>query len=387
MRSAYNEKELYHLMVLKDVKNWWKHKFIGNEQYTAIKEAYVSNLYHPNFLIRILLFMAGLLALSGASGLFFLFVASAGEGGISISAMIFGIGSFVFLKYVFIDNRHYKSGITEAVLYHSIGFTLGGFMVLTDFNVHLSLIASLVVLSFAAIRYLDLLCTLCAVMAFAGLVFFECYNLGGTFRQIIPFTLIAAFILVYFITRRLKVRKDLQVWRHNLLAVESASLLLIYLGGNYLVVRELSVLMMDMVIEEGGDIPFAFIFYALTILIPAFYLFLGLRNKDIVLIRVSLIVVALSVLTFKYYYSFNHPEITLTVAGAILLAITMFLFNFLKTPRGGFTRENLLSEKWAGANIQAFVVSQTLGGNQVKTDNTFKGGGGQFGGGGASGSF
>jgi uncharacterized membrane protein YgcG len=38
-------------------------------------------------------------------------------------------------------------------------------------------------------------------------------------------------------------------------------------------------------------------------------------------------------------------------------------------------------------NLQAFIVSQTMGGNEVKisTDDQFKGGGGGFSGGGASG--
>ena len=106
-----------------------------------------------------------------------------------------------------------------------------------------------------------------------------------------------------------------------------------------------------------------------------------------ILLRVSLVLFACSVLTFKYYYSFGHPEISLTIAGAILLAIALALFNYLKINRNGFTRENLLAEKWGDVNIQAFIISQTLGGNQVTTDGTTQPGGGEFSGGGASGGF
>ncbi|MEQ8424840.1 MAG: hypothetical protein RIA63_09015, partial [Cyclobacteriaceae bacterium] len=63
------------------------------------------------------------------------------------------------------------------------------------------------------------------------------------------------------------------------------------------------------------------------------------------------------------------------------------LFNYLKTIRGGFTRVNLLSSKWASPDAEAFIISQTIGGNQVKTDNSFQGQGGSFEGGGSSGSF
>jgi len=85
-------------------------------------------------------------------------------------------------------------------------------------------------------------------------------------------------------------------------------------------------------------------------------LFFGIRNKNAVLLRVSLIVIAASAFTFKYYFSLGHPEITLTAAGAVLLLVTIALMNYLKVSRGGFTRENLLSEKWGAMNVEAFVI-------------------------------
>ncbi len=387
MRSAYNETSLYNLMVVKEAKRWWKHSLISSDQFNAIREVYKSQLFHPNFIIRILLFIATQFALGGVSGLFFLFLGGIGEDGLSIASIFYGIGTFFFLKYIFINNHHFKSGVTEALLYHAIAYTLGGLMVLADFNVHFVFIISIIALTFAAIRYLDLVTTFLAILTFAGMIFYEFYTMGGLFKQIIPFVFILSFTPIYFITKRIKTRYEFKFWTHNLLIVESISLLLIYFAGNYLVVRELSINMMDLVLEEGQVIPFAIIFLALTVLIPIAYLYFGIKNKDVVLLRVSLMVIAFSVFTFKYYYGFGHPEITLTVAGAMLLIIAYVLFNYLKILRNGFTRENLLSEKWAEANIQAFVVSQTLGGNQIKTDNGFKGGGGEYGGGGASGSF
>ncbi len=65
----------------------------------------------------------------------------------------------------------------------------------------------------------------------------------------------------------------------------------------------------------------------------------------------------------------------------------MLLLNYLKTSKHGYTRENLLTEKWANMNAEAFIISQTMGGNQVTVKEEFKGGGGGFGGGGASGSY
>jgi hypothetical protein len=388
MSSAYNEILVYNLEVIKQTKQWFKHDFIEKSQLESILAAYSAPFYHPNFLIRILLFVATLIALSGVTGFLALIVADTGEDAISIACIIYGIISFLVLEKLFIGNKHYKSGITEAILYHSCGFTIGGFAGITDFdNMHVILWCCLIVFSFSAIRYLDLLCTMAATGSFAGILFFEFYNIGGIFQQIIPFVFIGGFTPIYFLVKKLKQRIDLRLWRNNLLIVESVSLLFIYAAGNYMVVRELSVNMMDLEIIEGGDIPFAFIFYALTAFIPVAYLYFGIKNKDIVLLRVSLIVLAFSAFTFKYYFSLGHPEITLTLAGIILIGVAIALMRYLKTPRNGFTRDNILSEKWGSLNAEAFLISQTMGGNQPTTTDSSRPGSGTFGGGGASGNF
>lgn len=388
MKSAYNETGLYNLAVLKESKRWMKQQLIEENQFQKISEAYKSPFYHPNFIIRILLFIAALFALSGVTGLFTVFIIDIGEKAISTGCIIYGIVSFIFLEKVFIENNHhYKSGVTEALLYHACGFTIGGVAVLFEFNEHAWLFACLIILTFAAVRYLDLVCTLLATLSFAGILFYEFYNLGGIFQQVIPFVFILAFTPLYFVAKKLKKNNALKFWFNNLLIVESVSLLLIYAAGNYLVVRELSIELMGLYLEEGNDIPFAFIFYTLTVLIPVVYLYFGIKNKDMVLLRVSLIVLAFSVFTFKYYFSLGHPEITFTVAGVILLVISIALLNYLKKQRNGFTHENILSEKWGNLNAEAFIISQTMGGNRVVVDDTMKGGGGEFGGGGATGGY
>jgi hypothetical protein len=389
MKSAYNHTWLHNLAVIKETKRWWKHQFIERAQLDEIHRQYQVAFYHPNFIIRILLFVAALLALSGITGLLGLMVSDL-EDFIITGCVIYGITSFIVLEKIFISkHNHYKSGVTEALLYHACGFTITGLAGWADWDTHVLLFAFLIVFTFAAIRYVDLVSTVIATLSFAAVLFYEFYAIGGLFRQIIPFVFILTFTPVYFLIRRLKQKQELNVWFNCMIIVEALSLLLIYAAGNYLVVRELSLELMDLYLEEGEDIPFAIIFYLLTVTIPVLYLYIGIRQKDIVLLRVSLLVIAFSVFTFKYYYGFGHPEFSLTIAGLLLTGITLWLFNFLKTNRSGYTRENLLSEKWGNMNVQAFIVSQTMGGNEIKVtaDDQFKGGGGGFSGGGSSGSF
>lgn len=88
MKSAYNESFVYNLAVIKEAKRWADHHFINHQQFDVIADAYKTPLYHPNVIIRLLLFVATLLALAGVSGLFFLFVAGVNEHAI-LSACIF----------------------------------------------------------------------------------------------------------------------------------------------------------------------------------------------------------------------------------------------------------------------------------------------------------
>src|SRR5690349_15995853 len=103
MKTAYNETGLYNLAVVKESKRWMKQHFIHEDQYQKIKEAHTSPFYNPNFIIRILLFVATVLALSGVTGLLSIFVLAIDEGDrfLSIACIFYGIGSFVFLEKVF----------------------------------------------------------------------------------------------------------------------------------------------------------------------------------------------------------------------------------------------------------------------------------------------
>lgn len=388
MRSAYNETWIQNLAVIKEAKSLYKNNWITESQNSSIAEVYASPVYHPNFIIRILLFIATLFGLSGVTGLFALMVMSAGESFIALGCIFYGVLSLVFLEITFIRNKHhYKSGVNEALLYHSCGFTIGGIIFLLDLNPVPALIVCFVIISMAGYRYLDLLSTIAAALLFAYILFIQLYEWGGVYQQIIPFAFIGCFSAIYFMTKVIKKKPNVQIWYNNLLILESFSLVIICLAGNYLVVRELTVNMMNLSLADGEDIPFAFLFYSLTILIPFVYLYYGILKKDVVLLRTSLMMLALSVFTFNYYYGITLPEIALTIGGAILLTISLILFNYLKSIRNGYTRENLMSEKWANMNVEAFVISQTLGGNQMKLDESFQGKGGEFGGGGSTGSF
>jgi len=379
---AYDKTKLLNLQLVKEAKQWHKDEFIQEEQYTAIAQAHPANFYHPNLIIRILLFIATLIALGGITGLVALIFLDGMGDRILVLAFFYGLACFAGLEIIFIkENNHYKSGVNEAILYHSIGWTVGGFIYFAEGNEYGILFFALLVLIFASIRYADLISTIGAFAIFAYLIFKSFYDIGGIIQFVIPFVLIIVFTPLYFLFHHLRKSRELQIWNNVILINESLSLLVIYAAGNYFVVRNATESLLGIHIEEGHDIPYAFVFYILTGLIPIIYLYFGIRNKDIVLIRVSLVVLAFSAFTFKYYFSLGHPEITLTLAGAVLIVVALALFRYLRTMRNGFTRENIIKEKWASANPEAFIISQTLGGNKMATEEVMGGGGVSTGGG------
>lgn len=386
--SAYNTEWLKNLQVVKETKTWMNADVITKEQFDTISSQYPSSFFHPNIMIRILLFIATLIALSGVTGLLALIISDVDEDSFPFLTTLYGGISFIFLDRIFIRKmNHYKSGVTEALIYHATGFVVAGVAWFLEMSPGISLAFSAIFCALVAYRYHDLILTAVAIMCFCSFVFYELYEIGDIGQQIIPVAFIIIFSGAYFLVRKIKSRKNAFLWEDCLILFEAISLIIIYAAGNYFVVRELSVSMLDLYLEEGQDIPLAFLFYALTVIIPVVYLYVAIRKRDIVLLRVSLAVLAFSVFTFKYYFSLGHPEITLTSAGAVLIIVALLVSRYLRTPRDGFTREKVLSEKWAESNPEAFVISQTLGGNKIVPDESFQGGGGDFGGGGASGSY
>jgi len=388
MKSAYNQEWIYSLHVIKQAKRWLKHNLIRPDQFNAINDSHKTALFHPNLAIRILLFIATLIAAFGVSGLGMLLFSDAEDTVIGIVLILFGFTAFMILERAFIRNNHYKSGVTEGIAYLACGFVIVGVAMLLDFDViTLIQLTCLLVFAFAAFRYLDLMLTIAFMFTLSWTIFYHCFEAGEIFKSVVPFVFITIFSGFYFLIRKFNT-DDLKLWGDNLLVLEVCSLVLVYAGGNYLIVRELSISMMNHLVEPGQDIPFAFVFYFFTVTIPIVYLWAGIRGKNILLLRVGLVALAFSVFTFKYYYSFGHPEITLTVAGVISSLVVILLMHYLKEMRNGFTSQNILTPSWANLNVEAFIISQTMGGNQPeKIEVKETGGGGSSGGGGASTSF
>ena len=387
MISAYKKIDFENLELLESAKKLKKEGFIAGEaDFEALEKK--SILYHPGWIMRILLFIVGFVGLAGLVGLAVLVLQDFIDESVEAMFLITGFaGIIAFEAFVVKGLKHFKSGLSEVLLYSFIAiFTTGVAIALENSEVLAMLLFSVIFLV-AAIRYLDKTLTLAATIAFVFFVVSAFLKLGGLAEKVIPFVIIIVFSALYFLSTRLEKRENLSLWLDQISVLQGLSLLLVYAGGNYFVVRELSQEMMGIYLEPGEDIPFAWLFYGLTVFIPLLYLYFGVKKRDRIMLWVGLIILGFSVFTFKFYYSSGHPEITVTLAGATLLAVAIFLLNKLKKPINGITRERLGVSDLDALTAEGVFISQTVGGITTGQQEGELFQGGDFGGGGASGNF
>jgi len=381
---AYNLTDVKKKLSLAKIKTWYKGGLVNEVQLPIIQEAYATKLFSPKIIMRIFLFIATYIGLTSVLGPVVLLIGDAGETAIRLMIVLTGGAMLAFTELILIrEKKHFKSGVTEAGYYIGLSFLYFGIL---GFDINEPLIyfsVALVVLIGVSIRYLDLLSLVAAIGCFIACLFLALESI----MALLPFIIMVVFTALFLASQAIQKKADRLIWEDHFIIFDTISLLLIYLGGNYFVVREMSVEMMHLDLSSGEDIPFAFLFYGFTVLIPVCYLVWGILKKSILFIRVSLLTLVLAVITIKYYYSLGHPEVTITIAGLILLAISLLLIKYLKVSRKGYIRDQIFQSKWDNADLTAFIASQTLGGHQVNEQNHDIGQGGEFGGGGASGSY
>lgn len=369
---------------------WQQRGRLTPAQQAAIEAAHPLAYYRPNNWIRVLLFGATLLGASTGLG----FVSSIT--GFNFNPLAYGITALLAalagLELVIKNARHYRSGVDNALLYSALaswGFLVGylGREVLPDSLASpvlwLWLLPLLAALLAALGRYADpLVAASSFAVGLAGLA-----NLllqSGLGRMLLPFGVMAATGGLLLALRQLPRRADFFYYRSAGLVLRVLGLAVLYLAGNYLVVREGNAGLLG----GGGpsaQIPFAPLFYACTAGMPLVYVGLGLRRHDRLLLMLGLLALAFSVYTLRYYRSLLPPEVAATIGGLLLLAGALAALRYLRTPRHGLTAQ---ADEAATPqfNLESLVVAQTAHA-PAAPEAGFQFGGGQSGGGGAEGAF
>ncbi len=346
--------------------------------------------------MRVALFLFAWLGLLMTGGLSFLIV---GESPIA-AGLISCAACFGVLELLIRERRFYHAGADNALLYAGLGTATGLiFYVSSEYIWPVSLarytlgspqlvptlLLTLALLFAAARRYADALVTAAAfltallIVAIAGLQ-------TAVGQALLPFLIMAAaggtLALHRTLLRRLAGTWLADYYALCLLTLKVLALVVLYLGGNYLAVREGNAALHDLLVSE--QVPFAPLFYAFTAGIPLLYIGLGLRRADRPTLLVGLLALAFSLFTLRYYRALLPPEVAAVAAGALLMLAAGVLLRRLRPARFGLT--SLPDDEPRFFDLENLVQAQTAHAPGAPASG-FEFGGGESGGGGATGKF
>jgi hypothetical protein len=195
----------------------------------------------------------------------------------------------------------------------------------------------------------------------------------------IPFSFALISLAAYIFAKNSLKRADLFYWEDCFKLLEILSLAALYLSLNYYVNHQLFISFDYQNAEK--PLPMGAIFAVFTAIIPIFYLFIGIKNKDRMLWIIGSIGIVVSIMTYRQYHYLMPVEWVLTLAGIALIALAVFLIKYLKTPKNGFVFQ---PERNKSNPLEALIFNEILQHNNPQNDTGTRFGGGDFGGGGAS---
>lgn len=397
---AYDPAWPRHEAIQDQATRWHRRRLLSAGQLTAIRQTFPLDFYRPHLFLRIGLFLftvLGALAGTGFVGVLthFNFL------GTLVASLILGA---VVLEMVVQGKHLYHSGADNALLYLELMglVTLIFYLVFTQQNAYgyqdfqdptpgtlrlsLALLLTLAALLLASLRYAD---RLVAVAAYLNALL-----LLGNMLLVLPFgTLMLPFVLcaasagAYKWFTMLLQRPAFLPYHRCLALLRGMALGTAYLSVNYWAVREGNAQLLPGYVPVAPPIPLAPVFYLTTALIPLLYLLQGLRRPDRTWLWLGLLTAAFSIFTLRYYRSLMPAPLAATLAGAFLVALTVWATRYLRLSRRGLTSAPDDADDQQ-LNLESLIVAQTAHSAPAHLPDTgVQFGGGHSGGGGATGAY
>lgn len=385
--TAYNKTALYNLFVQQQASDAFDNNIITKEEKENIYSIYPASFYSPNFFIRVGSFVLTVIILLFSFGLLSLMFLNNIDKSIAVLAIIFSLLAFAALEMTVNKKNHYRSGVDDALLWVVAGSLFGGLSYATGAGALVNCIIIFIITLFCTLRFADRLMAAAVFFSVIGIFYYACTNAGSAGKTIAPFVIMGISAIIYFAVKKVNDPQQYSHYAACIYAVGILALIIFYVAGNYFVVRELSNSMFNLNLQLGQSIAFGWLFWIFTVVIPVIYLLKGVQKKDLVLIRVSLLLIAATVFTIRYYHFIVPLEAAMSIGGIALVLIAWVLTRYLYAPKNGFTSAELKSAFAIDSlHIESLLLAETFtpqspdaGGNKF--------GGGGFGGGGAGGEF
>jgi hypothetical protein len=390
MFQAYDIESIRNIKIRETAQSLLADALLTPPQYEAVETAFPVNFKQNNIFVSIGLFIFTSLCVLFGCGLFMLFTLDLGR-----DSSVFFAGSCIFYALVLLvihewvikENRFYRSGADNALLYAQIGFFMGGMALLFKMNVESSafLFLLFLVLALGTWRYGDPILGLATFIVLLIWLFTACRN-TGLGMAMIPLSLAGTSFATYLFSKKQKENDAALYWHDCFEGLEIVSLFTLYGAINYFVIQHFAI-ELDPRFETDA-LPLGSVFAVLTALLPIVYIIVGIKKRDRTIWIAGMLCVIGSVMTYRHYHSIMPIEWALTLTGILFLAIGLFLMRYFETPKFGFAYQ---PEKAKSNLIETLlmnqILQQTQGTGTVQDAPPQYGGGGDFDGGGAGGTF
>ena len=243
----------------------------------------------------------------------------------------------------------------------------------------------MVICGWLCYRFTDAFMAVLCYLSFTSFLFSNLIELGGIFKLITPLVIMASAAMVFGMFQRLRRgSKDFDSYHRCYTALTLFALLMLYVSGNYLVVNGLSIELFGTPLTSSNFMEV--LFWLLTIAIPFIYVAIGIVRKDRLLIRTGLLLITAAVYTVRFYFAILPLEITMFLAGMILITVNYAAIRYLRTPRRGFIFKKKKTRAIAIEQVESLLTVDQFGAT-APAEAGFEFGGGSGGGAGASGKF
>lgn len=384
---AYHKETLENEALATQAKELYRMQFIPKTQLQDITSRLT--LFHSsgNPLIRIGFFLLGCLLLSAVAGFLALFFGTLLNSDFEVLLFVYGGIAIVGAEFL-AKAGYFSHGLDDAFIL-SIPFFFGMAVGSTTDATTLVFLTLLLLGTACCLRYVHTLSALVGAVGLVGLVFDLIVNHALVDKVFLPFVGFFLACGLYIISLKLKKNERYYLYSNAIWVLKGFALLLAYCSVNYMVVRELSEDLMNIVVTPENDIPLAFLFYGLTFIVPLFYIGYALKTKDRLLLLLGLFALGYSFFTIRFYYQLLPLEIAFIVAGVLLFGFSYWAIRKWKDKTTGITfQPDRSADSHFLLNAQALIVTSQIPakGMPVSEDKMPFGGGG-FSGGGAGGNY
>ncbi|MBD1391541.1 hypothetical protein [Mucilaginibacter glaciei] len=393
---VFNKEWIDNLRIVKQAEKDQRSGCITVDELWLIRRQYPVGLYTPGVFTTIGLFILTLFTISMGAGFVTLLIAGAGVLDTFVWPLVLGILVYIGLELLMREKSLFHSGSDNALLYTSGGLVAGGLIWLVeDLNGHQSaLMADATILfligGFLTLRFADMLTGVITCLSFFAVVFFGWQKVGSFGLATMPFMMMLAAGAAYALLLKLAKKTDAVYYENCLLIMKITCLVVLYAAGNYLVVNRLNNKLNNLDDATNTSIPFGFIFWIWTFVVPIVYLYLGIIKKQTMPVRLGMLLIVAAIYSFRSYYHLLPLEVMLTIGGALLLTVSFGIIRYLKTPKHGITyQEPDDINKWDNLRIESLIIGETAAHahGSPPADDGYHFGGGSAGGGGSSGGF